>query len=1021
MIKILRSICLISFVIFSFNVQAQTDVSGTVTSDDGEPLPGVNVVVEGTSKGAVTGVNGEYSISLSSGENTLVFSFIGFQTQTIEVGNRSVIDVTMVSDIKSLEEVIVIGYGTSSERNLTTAISTVDSEEIIKTPNSNAMQALQGKVAGVQITSNGAPGASPNVRVRGVGTYTDNDPGTNDGGPLYVVDGMFVDNIDFINPSDIKNISVLKDASAAAIYGVRAANGVVIVETKSGEYEQPVQIVYDGYYGVQVPQNVLKMANTEQFANYINGTGNASEIASINDAIARYGRSRVNPNLPVTNTDWYDEVMVDTAPIQSHSLTISGGSQKTKYSVGGSYFNQEGLIDHMPNDYERMNFRAKIDAIATDWLTVGGNVTISNATQYNADQAVWFQSYFAVPTLPVYDPLNTTAEPTAYGNARQIGYRSVQNPFFLMENNSDRNRTGKIIGNFYADFQIIPDKLSFKTSYNYFYQNIQARNVDLSYNDGSEAHNNGLTRISSTDYNQIWDNVLTYTDIFGDHGLTVTLGHSFRSEEYETNQSRATQMRLLTREESTWYIPGGSELSADNTFSDGTEVYGLSFFGRVAYDYKSKYLLYGTYRRDGTNRFGQLDYIEKWGNFFTVGAGWIVTEEDFFDVNGIDFLKLRAGWGQMGNENIGPAIGQVYYDQVTITVDDNLVTGVAPVTVYDIVEKWETTVETNLGITARFLDNRLTFEGDVYRRDTEDAVLGVLQPGTGQYPRRNAGEIRNQGFEIALGWSDQLGEDLSYNVSANFGALENEVLSIGGQEFLDAGNGEFRQRTVVGSSLKEYFGYEVLGVFQTEQDISSSGYSDDFIGAQSIVPGDLHFKDQNGDGQINSDDRVFLGSFIPTYTFGFNLGVNYKGFSLTAYIQGQGGNKILNRKRGEIVYTQDTNIDEDLASGFWTGPGTSNEYPSAAGYRKGYNNNQLSELWLEDGDYFRIQNVRLAYSFSNPQVLGVNLPQTTVSFTAERPLTVFDYNGFNPEVVDGVDRQTYPIPAIYTIGLNLKL
>ena len=1001
------------------DAMAQKTVEGKVTSsDDGSPLPGVNVLIKNTTRGTSTDFDGNYRIELLEGEENLVFSFVGYSTQEVEVGNRSLIDVTLMIDINELQEIVVVGYGTQEVRELTSAISTVDPEEIVKTPTGNAMQALQGKVPGLQIVNNGAPGAAPEVRVRGFGGFTDNDLNTNNEvRPLFVVDGMFVDNIDFLNTSDIASISVLKDASASAIYGVRAANGVILIETKSGGFDQATQITYDGYYGVQVAQDVLQMANTEQFANYIDQTGSTGELGLIDNAIGRFGRSRVNPNLPVTNTDWYNEIIRDAAPIQSHSLTISGGTKQARYSVGASYFEQDGLMDHMRNSYERLNFRAKVDAIATDWLTVGGNVTLSNAEQFNADNAAWFQAYFSVPTLPVFDDLNTAADPTRYGNAQLLGYRNRQNPFFTIENNDDRNNIGKIIGNFYADIELIPDKLSFKTSYNYFYQNIVTRNVDFGFNDGIRDTPNGLTRENNRDYNQISDNILTYRELFGDHSLDVTAGYSFRSEVLEGVKARGVNIRTIDRtDESTWYIPDGSEINVEETFDTGAREFGSSYFGRVSYSYKNKYLLSGSYRRDGTNKFQ-----DKWGDFFTVSGGWVVTDEDFFNIPGIDFLKIRAGWGQMGNDDVAPAIGQTTFEQVSVAIGEELVTGVQPDNVFDIIDRWETVEETNIGLSARFLNSRLSLEADVFRRDTEDAVLNVEQRGTGEEPRRNAGSIRNQGIEIVLSWSDQLNSDLSYNISANLATLDNEVLSVGDQPFLNRGSDAFRQRSEVGSAVNEFFGYEIVGVFQTEEQVTNSGYTEAFITDNDIVPGDFFFRDQNSDGVINADDRVFLGSFLPSYTFGVNLGLTYKQFSFSAYLQGQGGNKIMNRKRGEIIFTQDTNIDADLANNFWTEAGSTNEYPSAAGYRKPYNNNILNEFLLEDGDYFRVQNIRLSYLFDNKEVLGMRLPRTTVSLTAERPLTLFDYNGFNPEVVNGIDRQTYPVPAVYTFGLNVQL
>ena len=995
---------------------AQT-VSGKVTSDEGEALPGVTVQIKNSSRGDITDTDGNYRISIQDGDEVLVFSYVGFATQQIAIGGRTVIDVSLATDYGSLDEVVVIGYGTQRERDLTSAIATVGNEEIVKTPTAQAMQALQGKVAGVQIVSNGAPGGSPAVRVRGLGSFSTTDSETQ---PLYVVDGMFVDNLDFLSTVDIETISVLKDASASAIYGVRAANGVVLIETKSGQYNQPAQITYDGYYGVQVPQNVLKMSNSEQFYNYVSDytdqSGNTADMAFIEAAIQHYGRSRVNPNLPNVNTDWYDEVLTRAAPIQNHNINISGGGSNTRYSVGASYFEQEGLIEHMRNSFERVNFRTKVDIHANDVLTVGGSVNLSNATQYNADNAVWFQTYYAVPHLSVFDPDNLNATPSMYGNAQQLGYRGRQNPFFVMENNDNRSNIGKILGNFYAYLQLI-DNLSIKTSYNYNYQTVVQRNVDFAYNDGQTEFLNGLTRESSTTFNQIWDNVLTHSKFFNEHNVTVIAGYSYRSEVREGSRVRGEDIALLDRErESTWFIPTGGTINNDQSNDFGARVFGSSYFSRLAYNYDGKYFVYGTFRRDGTNKFQQ-----KWGNFYTIGGGWIVTEESFFNVPSIDFLKIRGGWGQMGNDGIAPAVGQVTYESASTAIDDVLVTGINGDNIFDFINRWETVVETNVGLSATAFGERLTVEADYYVRDTEDAVISIFQPAVRGSERRNAGVIRNSGFEFTANWNGQINSDISFSVAGNFTTLKNEVINLGGQSFIDAGSAELRQRSAVGSSFEEFYGYEIVGVFQTVEEITSSGLTNEFITDNNLVPGDFNFKDQNGDGIIDSSDRVFLGSYLPDIYYGFNIGFNYKSLSFTANFQGQSGNKILNRKRAEVRVTPDANLDADLTTGFWTGPGTSNTYPSATGYRKPYNHNQMSEFYIEGGDYFRIQNVRLAYNINNKSVLGVEVPNTTIIFTAERPLTVFDYNGFNPEVRDGIDRQTYPIPAVYTLGLNVKL
>lgn len=993
-------------------------VTGTVTTqDEGSPVPGVNVLVQGTTKGTTTDVEGRYSIELTANENVLVFSFIGLKQTIIEVGTRTQVDVVMESDITSLEEVVVVGYGTLREKDLTTAIATVKSEDIMKTPTAQAMQSLQGRVAGVQIVSNGAPGASPTVRVRGVGTFQAGQS------PLYVVDGMFFENIDFLNPNDIGTISILKDASASAIYGMRAANGVVLIETKTGKYNQKGEIIYDGYYGMQVPQNVLQMANSQQFVQYVNETGSAADISFVNRAMQLYGRSRVDPNIPDVNTDWYGEIM-SPAPIQNHSLSFNGGSENTTYSLGVGYFGQDGLLNDTRNDYKRMNFRAKIDTDINEWLQVGGNFNVTTARQYNGDNSAWFRAYFAVPIIPVYDEVNNTAAtPYKLSNAQLVGYRNNQNPFYPLLYVDDRNNVGKVTGNFYLNLDLIPDKLSFKTSYNYSLETINNRRVDFGYNDGVTNYQSAIRRQHFSAFDQVWDNFLTYNNAFGKHRITAVVGQSFRSEFAELLFARGQDINPAPNRdrEEFWYLSRALNIdvngvgdSNDDTING--KLFFMSYFARLAYNYDDRYLLYGTIRRDGNNKFQKT-----WGNFATIGAGWVVSEENFFKTDAISFLKLRASWGELGNDAIRPSVGTPTIDDKATAIDDTRLTGRILDPVYDYIDQWETTIETNLGLNARFLKDRLSLEVDYFIRDTKDLAVNIIPPVfRAGSQRRSVGEIRNEGIEITLGWSDQISNDLNYYVGANIATLKNTVQNLGGAEYIDAGQAEFRQRSIIGQPYQAFYGYEVNGVFQNQEQINTSGYTNEFIASTNLAPGDFFYKDQNNDGVINDNDRVVLGTFIPKVTYGFNFGVTYKNWELSALFQGQANYKILNRKRGEIIFTNDTNLDAELINNLWRGEGTSNEYPSAAGLRKGWNQ-RMSSYLVEDGSYFRIQNVRVSYALRGKQLGGVTMPETRISFTAERPLTVFDYNGFNPEVADGIDRQVYPIPAIYTVGLNVKL
>jgi TonB-linked SusC/RagA family outer membrane protein len=994
-----------------------------VTSlDDGTGLPGVNVVVQGTAKGVTTDADGNYSIQLAPAENTLVFTFVGYKTVTVDVANRTTADVILEGDVTSLEEVVVVGYGTQREKDLTSAISTIKTEDIVKTPTGQAMQSLQGKVPGLQIVSSGQPGASPTVRVRGVGSYPRTDLVTGAAlgteAPLYVVDGMFFDNIDFLNTSDIATISVLKDASAAAIYGVRAANGVILIETKTGKFKQKAQITYDGYYGVQVAQNVLKMANSEQFTNMALESGSAADIANIDAAMQRYGRSRVNPNVPDVNTDWYKEV-IRTAPIQNHTLGVTGGSESTTYSIGASYFNQDGIMD-MPNSFERFTLRSRIDYQANDWLKIGGNVNISNALKTGQDEIVaqnaeaWKVAYFAVPIMPVYDYENEAAYPVKYSSAELIGYRDGKNPLPIMDFNRNETRQRRVLSNFYVKVDLIPDKLSFQTTYNLGATFQNARDVDLPYFLTNDAKNliSAIVKKNETTFNQIWDNVLTYNQAFGSHYVTVMGGASFRDESWEMLKARGEDL-LTPYQEKSWYLHQANTIKTEDVDDNAARNYGMSYFGRVSYNFNDKYLLYGTMRADGTSK-----YQTKWGYFPSVGAGWVISEENFMaNIGALDFLKLRASWGKLGNDKITPQTGAVTQRVITTAIDGTLVTGTVKEPFGSLT--WEVTEEWNVGLTARILNDRLSIDADYYVRDTEDLAIPV-RTITGDTYLRSVGVVRNSGFELALNWTETLASGFSYNVGANLATLKNETRDLYGQPYIDGGTAEFQQRTRVGDPLFAFFGYETAGVYQNTAQIEADPVAVALNAATpgAIIPGDFMFKDNNGDGVITGEDRVILGSYLPKFTYGVNLGASYKNFDVAINLMGQTGNKILNRKRGEMIWTPDGNMDADLAINRWHGEGTSNKYPSSAGLRKGWNQ-KMSNYFVEDGGFFRIQNVTIGYNFQG-STLGEKWPNARIFVTAERPLTVFDYNGFNPEIPDGIDTQTYPIPAIYTVGLNVK-
>jgi TonB-dependent starch-binding outer membrane protein SusC len=981
-------------------------ITGSVSDrSTNESLPGASVLVKGTSQGSITDIDGKFSLKVPPGDQLLVISYIGYETTELPVGNLSVFNVQLVPSKTSLQEVVVVGYGSTKVKDLTSSITTVRSEDIISTPSSMPLQALQGKVSGLQVVTNGAPGDSPTVRIRGIGSF----PGRENESPLYVVDGMFFDNIDFLNPTDIASMSVLKDASAAAIYGVRAANGVVLIETKSGAYNQKTEIVYNGYFGYQVAQNVVKMANSQQFTIMALESGSEADETFILNAMQRYGRSRIDPSVPEPNTDWYSEIL-RPAPITNHSLDFTGGNEKARYSIGANYFFQEGIMD-MKNQYERLNLRSKLDFKATKWLTVGGNIIFSNADKYNDQASAWNDAYFAVPIMPVYDTMNKIADPVNYSNAQDLGYRSGQNPFPAMDFNIDYMKIKKLLSNFYLEFNLIPKVLTFKTSYNYSFTGIDQRVVNLPWFIGNSFQNPDatITRTLTNYNNHIWDNILTFTKSFNNHNLTVMAGTSFKDEGY--TMLTAQGKNFPTDMEQSWYISQAGTIVADAVDDGGLRQYGMSYFGRVAYNFKDRYLLYATLRSDGSNKYQQT-----WGTFPTVGVGWVVTEENFLNGNDIiPYLKIRASWGQLGNDRIQASDGAYTTSVITTTLGGIKYDGTVVSSDYSEL-KWEMTEETDVGFTAKFVKNKLSADFDWYNRDTKNAAIPVSIPSVGGSVLKPVGTIRNSGIELALDWTDQVANDkLTYSIGVNFSTLKNQAIDLYGQEYIDGGTAEFRQRTYVGEPLMAFYGREVAGVYQNQAEIDA----DTFAVASGLVPGDFKYVDQNKDGKIDDDDRVILGSYFPNFIYGGNISLSYMNIDFSLSFYGQEGNKVLNRKRGEIIWTADGNLDADLAENRWYGEGTSDKYPSSSGLRRGWNQ-KMSDYFVEDGSFFRLQNISLGYTIKNNEWIGGNFPETRIYFTAERPLTLFKYNGFTPEVANGWDSQTYPVAAIYTIGLNVK-
>lgn len=991
-------------------LQAQISVRGTVTDKQtNETAIGVAVAIQGTNQGTVTDLKGEYELTNVPEKATLVFSYIGLKTIEIPVEGRKIINVKMEEDTQNLEEVVVIGYGTSKAKDLTAPIAVVKADEIVKHATTSPMGALQGKVAGVQIVSNGQPGSGPDVRIRGVGSFDEKTK------PLYVVDGMFFDNIDFLNNNDIQDLSILKDASAASIYGVRAANGVIIVTTKRGTLNRPATVTYDGYVGFQKATNRLKMANSSQYAQMQLEKANATDSSILRNSIKEFGGD-MNSLTPGADTDWYKELL-RTALIHNHSLDVSGGSDKVAYSVGMNYLYQEGIMD-AKNDYERFNLRTKADYNAFSWLKLGANIVISNATQYEPDNTAWRTAYQVPGIFPVMDERRNEADvyPIKYASPNQVGlasYTYFNNPVALANFNDKKNKNLQVLPSFYAELYLLPEnKLTLRTAYSQDISLRQNREYKQVYKVGGSQERtvSELSKTNELYQNYIWDNTLTYRDSFGKHNLTAMVGHSLRNEKWQ--KLKGISPAVPGGEEEYLYLSQGNA-AGRQVEDDGTSYYGLSYFGRVSYDFAGKYLLSATMRADGSSK-----YQEKWGYFPSVGAAWILSEEGFMKEQRVfDFLKIRASWGKLGNDKIMASDGFASINQ------DLWTSGVSGATVlpgytnmsYFSWLAWEVVNELNVGADFSILKNRLGVEIDYYHRLTENAVINAPLPmGAGSLLGNN-GEILNSGVELSINWSDRIGKDFTYYIGANLTTLKNEVKNLNGLPYIYGGSSEFRTISRVGDSMNAFYGYEIEGVYQNANEIAN----DPVAVQNSLAPGDFKYRDQNQDGKIDELDRVILGSYLPDITYGLNIGFSYKNFDFSMVMQGQAGNQICNRKRGERRWQSDINYDADMFENRWTGEGSTNQYPSSAGTVNPWNIAKFNSFYIEDGSYFRIQNVQVAYTFAKKQLRSFNFPSIRVSLSAERPYTHFKSNGFTPEVKDGFDLQTYPLAATYTLGLRI--
>lgn len=1006
---------------------AQTvQLKGTVKdAKTGELLIGVNIIVEGSQTGTVTDLDGNFVISAPA-DGTLKISYIGYKTQQVKFSGQKMLDIQLESDSKTIDEIVVVGYSVQKKRDVLGAISKVGSNELSKIPVASAQQALQGRIAGVNVAAQtGAPGAPISVRIRGVNSIGLGNE------PLYIVDGIPIEGaLNNIPPGEIETMTVLKDASSAAIYGSRATNGVILITTKSGK-SGDAKITYNTQIGFQTHGRLTKMASTDQYIKLYNEAATADNKGSI------VQRSLIEGNWvkDFPNVSHIDEIF-QTAPLQLHELSISGGNEKTTYLISAAYYNQDGIIKN--TGYQRANVRSNISSDVKKWLQVGLNVSgsisnnrlVSSSGDGSAGEggSVVRYALYRNPAIPVYNAAGNYVDLPSeyYGDA-------VYNSFFGdgyspegLAANTDRTKkiktllaTGNVLVKFTPDLLWkttagIDYNVTDKREYNKTWGTANRINSTNGLNISSEGSSN-WTINSTLNYSVNWNENSNLSALVGTEAVKQTANGLYLSDSQFAN----TDPDFL-------YIGKGLGTKTGNQSEWGSSL--LSFFGNVNYNYKQKYYVSGILRRDGSSRFSDG---HKWGTFYSVSAGWNLDSEDFIkDLSDINKLKLRAGYGSIGNQNI-PLYS--YYDrygsQYYYTFGGTSYNGYAQTTLGNIDLKWETNNQFNAGVDLEMLKGTWGATLDYYYKITNDMLLPASYPpsvGKASPPYINSkGNVLNTGVDIEVFYRKQY-KDAGFTITLNGGFLHNEVLNIDAPYYAGTvDTGISATKTDVGQPIGSFYLYKMDGIFQNEAEILTSAYQ-----GKNIKPGDVKYVDINNDNVIDAKDRDFAGSAIPVINAGLNLSGNYKGFDLSAFFQGAFGQKLFSQVNYDIEgYYRGFNVTERYYLEHWTGEGTSNTQPRASWAAKS-NNVRASTRFLEDGSYVRLKNIQIGYTVPNTRKF--RLQSVRLYVAATNLLTFTGYTGFDPEMTvstnsasqgdlaNGIDWGTYPVAKNYTFGLNIS-
>ena len=989
--------------------QQQQTVKGIIKGPDGLPVIAANISQKGTNNATITDLNGNFTLNVTGRQPVLVISYIGYVTTEVNVSGRAFVEVVLQEDVAALDEVVVVGYGTMRKKDVTGAVSSVRSGEITKNATSNVMQAIAGKMSGVQVVQNsGTPGGDVSILIRGVGTI-------NDASPLYVIDGVPVSGgMWYLNPNDVESIDVLKDASATAIYGSRGANGVVMVTTKQAQ-EGHTEINFDYSYGIQHSAKTYKMLDASQYAALHNEMRtNAGPEYSLNPAFA-------DPESLGAGTDWVDAIF-RTAPMQKVNLSMLGGNQKISHATSLGYYTQDGIMKN--SSYNRLSLQSNISSKLASNITVRANVNLSAENRRTQPVSTVIQNAMRIlPSIPIYDDNGEYAGPT--GNAEWNG--NALNPVAIINEQNYRMKGFRMLSNISLEWEIIKG-LKFKTTggaeLGYDYNNSYIPKYKWGMN---ESKNTMQTVTSAYEQLYLWDNTLNYDKAFGKHRINAMIGTSYQEYKKESVSAAGSGR--------------ASELTTElDNATKATDVGGnsyrwalMSYMARLHYSYDDRYLLTATFRADGSSKFGKDN---RFGYFPSFAAAWNIGNEAFMrSVKPISLLKLRAGYGQTGNQNIGAyafadklSVNGVYNFGSQRGFESNLVNLIYPYLLSNPSVKWESVEQYNVGLDIGFLQNRIVTNLDFYVKNTRDMLTKKPVPQTSgtsleqaDWPPVNIGKVLNRGFEFTVNTKNFVGE-FKWETSLNMSFNHNEVVSIGGPEIL---NGVSLIRE--GQPINSFYGYELGGIYQTLDEVFTGPVMENRAPDKAshnpyknTSPGDMWFVDVDGNGEINDLDRTVIGNPSPDCIFGFNNTFSYKNFDLSIFFQGALGNQVWNGVRASHESMNSTYNQLATTLERWTGEGSSYSMPRAI-YADPNNNSRASTRWLEDGAYAKLKNLTFGYTLPEKWIRKAKMKALRLYVSLDNLCTITNYSGLDPEAgLSGLDYGVYPSARTYMFGVSVK-